>query len=200
LQCLNTWITSSNAVTVNSYSKGSTQYPRIPTEYLANQSNINICSSFIYRWCEYKLTATFNESTLTYWSRVTQFSIATGYGLDDKCSVPGCGRDFCFSTWCPPSQGYRSSVLTWPGREADHNSQSSIEVKNAWIYNSTPAYTILIVCLMKHRKAFTLQSRPLQTAVIMKLSSILYCYFFLSFSCLTISTFPCHCTCCAFPG
>jgi hypothetical protein len=30
-----------------------------------------------------------------------------------------------------------------PGREADHSSQTSAEVKNTWIYTSTPPYVFM---------------------------------------------------------
>jgi hypothetical protein len=35
--------------------------------------------------------------------------------------------------WVP---GVSSSEIKRPGREADHSPQSSVEVKNAWSYNS----------------------------------------------------------------
>jgi hypothetical protein len=41
------------------------------------------------------------------------------------------------------------------GREADHSSPSSAEVKNAWNYTLTPQYVFMGWCLIKHRD-FTL--------------------------------------------
>jgi len=38
-----------------------------------------------------------------------------------------------------------------PGREADHSSPSSPEVKNARSYASTPPYVFMARCLFKHR-------------------------------------------------
>jgi hypothetical protein len=42
-----------------------------------------------------------------------------------------------------------------PGREADHSPPSSVEVKNAWSYTSTPQYIFMAWCLVKHRDNFT---------------------------------------------
>jgi len=42
-----------------------------------------------------------------------------------------------------------------PGREADHLPASSTEEKNAWSYTSTPQYTFMAWCLVKHRDNFT---------------------------------------------
>jgi len=41
-----------------------------------------------------------------------------------------------------------------PGREADHSTPSSAEVKNAWRYTSTPQHVFVVWCLQsvtKHR-------------------------------------------------
>jgi hypothetical protein len=41
------------------------------------------------------------------------------------------------------------------GREADHSSPSSAEVKNAWGYTSTPQYALMAWCsFKKHRDSF----------------------------------------------
>jgi hypothetical protein len=45
--------------------------------------------------------------------------------------------------------------VKWPGSEADHSPPSSAEVKNAWIYTSTPQYAFTAWCLVKHRDNFT---------------------------------------------
>jgi hypothetical protein len=42
-----------------------------------------------------------------------------------------------------------------PEREADQSPSSSAEVKNAWIYTSTPQYVFMAWCLVKHRDNFT---------------------------------------------
>jgi len=36
-----------------------------------------------------------------------------------------------------------------PGSEADHSRPSSAEVKNAWIYTSTPPYAFMAWCFVK---------------------------------------------------
>jgi hypothetical protein len=41
------------------------------------------------------------------------------------------------------------------GREADHSTPSSAEVKNEWSYTSTPKYVFMAWCLVKHRDNFT---------------------------------------------
>jgi hypothetical protein len=41
------------------------------------------------------------------------------------------------------------------GREADYSHPSSVEVKNAWSYTSTPQYVFMAWCLVKHRDNFT---------------------------------------------
>jgi hypothetical protein len=41
------------------------------------------------------------------------------------------------------------------GHEADHSPPSSAEVKNAWIYTSTPQYVFMAWCSVKHRDNFT---------------------------------------------
>jgi hypothetical protein len=38
-----------------------------------------------------------------------------------------------------------------PGREADHSPPSSVQVKNAWNYNSIPPIRLQGWCLVKHR-------------------------------------------------
>jgi hypothetical protein len=42
-----------------------------------------------------------------------------------------------------------------PGREANHSPPPSAEVNNAWRYTSTPQYTFMAWCLVKHRDNFT---------------------------------------------
>jgi hypothetical protein len=89
-------------------------------------------------------------------SRDRSVSIATGYWLDDRGSIHGNGKRFISSPqrpdrlWGPPrllSNGYRgarSSGVKWQGREADHSPPpTSAEVKNTWIYTSTPPYVFM---------------------------------------------------------
>jgi len=42
-----------------------------------------------------------------------------------------------------------------PGREADHSSPSSVEVKNAWSYTTTPQYAFIALWLVKYKDNFT---------------------------------------------
>jgi hypothetical protein len=48
-----------------------------------------------------------------------------------------------------------STMVKRPWREADHSYPSSAEVKKMWIYTSTPPYTFMAQCLVKHRDNFT---------------------------------------------
>jgi hypothetical protein len=66
---------------------------------------------------------------------------ATGYGLDDRCSIPGWGWEiFLFDTVSGPALGPTQPPIQWvpgsfslgikrPGREADHSPPSSAEDK-----------------------------------------------------------------------
>jgi hypothetical protein len=45
----------------------------------------------------------------------------------------------------------RAPYLGRPGREADHSSPSSFEVKNGWSCTSTPQYVFMACGLVKHR-------------------------------------------------
>jgi hypothetical protein len=42
-----------------------------------------------------------------------------------------------------------------PGRETDHSSPASTQVKKTWVYTSTPPYVFKAYCLIKHRDNFT---------------------------------------------
>jgi hypothetical protein len=70
-----------------------------------------------------------------------------GYGLDNRSSITGKGRDFFFlrprlyRLWGPLSilfNGYRDSFpgVKRPEREADHSPPSSAEVKNVWAHRN----------------------------------------------------------------
>jgi hypothetical protein len=44
---------------------------------------------------------------------------------------------------------------SFPGGKADSSPPSSVEVKNAWSYTSTPQYVFMAWCLIKHRDKVT---------------------------------------------
>jgi hypothetical protein len=83
--------------------------------------------------------------------------IATSYGLDDRgAGVLVLVWSRIFSSprrldrlWGPPnllSNGYRgvlSPGVKLPGREADHSTLTSADVKKMWIYTSTPPYAFI---------------------------------------------------------
>jgi len=59
----------------------------------------------------------------------------------------------------PPIQRLPGAItprVKQPGREADHSSLSSAEVKNVWSYTSTPQYVFTASCSVKHRDNLTL--------------------------------------------
>jgi hypothetical protein len=57
--------------------------------------------------------------------------------------------------WGPPSLLYNGYRGSFSGRETDHSHPSSVKVKNAWRYASTPQYVFMVWCLVKHREKFT---------------------------------------------
>jgi hypothetical protein len=83
------------------------------------------------------------------------------------------GQGFIFSSlcpqrlWSPPSllsNRYRG-LFCWGvkqlGREADHSSPSSAEVKNAWSYTSTPQYAFMAWCSVKAQGQLYLYLLPI---------------------------------------
>jgi hypothetical protein len=89
-------------------------------------------------------------------SRDTIVGIETGCGLDDRgikvrvpvgaifLSSPGHSDQFWGS---PPVQWVPGALSTWVKRlrhEADHSPPTSAEVKNAWIYTSSPPHAIMV--------------------------------------------------------
>jgi hypothetical protein len=89
-------------------------------------------------------------------SRDSSVGITTGYGLDDRgvgVRVPVV-KNFYFSTLSRPALGSTQPPIQWvpgalsagvkrPGRKADHSSPASAEVKNMWMYTSTPPYAFM---------------------------------------------------------
>jgi hypothetical protein len=89
-------------------------------------------------------------------SRDSSVGIATGYELDGRwvgVRVPvgvrfsplhvaqtGSGAH---SASYPAGAGSYFPGVKRPGREADHSSPTSAEVKNTWIYTSTPPYIFM---------------------------------------------------------
>jgi hypothetical protein len=79
-------------------------------------------------------------------SRDGVVSIATGYGLDDS---PGRVKHFLFSTSSRFVLGLNQRPIQCVsgalsrGREADHSPPTTAEVKNTWIYTSTPPYVFM---------------------------------------------------------
>jgi hypothetical protein len=51
--------------------------------------------------------------------------------------------------WVP---GALSPGVKWQGREADHSSPTSAEVKKIWIYTSTPPYAFMTLRLISYEQ------------------------------------------------
>jgi hypothetical protein len=72
-----------------------------------------------------------------------------------RCSSPGGGKNFHFSTSSRPALGPTQPPIQWIGNgalsprvkrqgcEADHSPATSVEVKKMWIYTSTPPYAFM---------------------------------------------------------
>jgi hypothetical protein len=103
-------------------------------------------------------------------SRGSSVGIATGYGLDDRCSearFPTGAGNFPFIAVSRPALGPNQPPIQWipggavflgikqPGREADHSPPSIADV-NAWSYISTFPHVFMAWCLVKQRGSFTL--------------------------------------------
>jgi hypothetical protein len=99
----------------------------------------------------------FNVTTFLSTPGAGAVSIATGYCLDGwgvRVRVPVGARFFSPHRpdwfWGPPSllsNGYwvaSSLEVKRPGREADHSPPTNAEVKNTWIYASTPPYVFMV--------------------------------------------------------
>jgi hypothetical protein len=67
-----------------------------------------------------------------------------------KSSRPGRGKTFLLSTSSRPVLGPTQLPIQWVpevkrlGRESNHSPPSSADVKNTWIYTSTPLYVFLV--------------------------------------------------------
>jgi hypothetical protein len=88
-------------------------------------------------------------------SRDSVVCISTGYVLDDRMigvRVPIVSR--IFSTSSRPAQGPTqppiqwvpgalSPEVNWSGREANHSPPATADVKQMWLYTSTPPYAFM---------------------------------------------------------
>jgi hypothetical protein len=63
-----------------------------------------------------------------------------------------------FIQWVPRAL---SPEVKRPGREADHATPISAEVKKIWLYISTPTYAFKAQCLIKHSDNFTLKGNTI---------------------------------------
>jgi hypothetical protein len=51
--------------------------------------------------------------------------------------------------------GAFSPGIKWSGRDFDPSPSITAEVKNVWVYTSTPPYVLVVQCLIKYRNSFT---------------------------------------------
>jgi hypothetical protein len=95
------------------------------------------------------------QNVLTGGKRIRWVGIATCYRLNCQgvwVRVSVWSRMFSFPrpldrSWGPSTEG-SFPTETHPGREAHHSPTTSAEVKNMWIYTSTPPYVLVAECLI----------------------------------------------------
>jgi hypothetical protein len=128
--------------------KGSEQIKFTTGELLTSCITIN-CSTEI-RTMESVFQAFIPESLLTNLLRagkLSQYSDwATGWTIGVRFQEGEKTGFFLFTTASRPVRGTIQSPIQWvkrPGREADHSSPSTAEVKNPWSYNSPPPYVFM---------------------------------------------------------
>jgi hypothetical protein len=84
-----------------------------------------------------------------------------------------------FSSWDRPDQrpilfsiqwvpGVLSTEVRCLGRNANHRSPSSAEVKDMWSYTSTPPYVFMAWFLVKRRKSFARKVSVFQTSLVLR--------------------------------
>jgi hypothetical protein len=70
--------------------------------------------------------------------------------MDNWGSTPTMVKEQIFLSFVTSSRlGALTLEAKRPGREADHSSPSSVEVKKAWGYTSTHSYSFVAWCLIK---------------------------------------------------
>jgi hypothetical protein len=84
----------------------------------------------------------------------------TGYGLDDRGSIPVGTEIFIITTTSRQALG-PTSLIYWalgvkqPESEAERSPPFTVEIKNEWRHTSIHPYVIVTWCLIKHRDNFT---------------------------------------------
>jgi hypothetical protein len=82
------------------------------------------------------------------------YSLPTGWTTEESEFESQYGQNFLFSTASRPALGPTQPPIQWvpgtlypgvkqPGREADHSTPVSVEVKKMWSYTSTPSYAFM---------------------------------------------------------
>jgi hypothetical protein len=102
---------------------------------------------FLKTCYEKHLFLIYNVICLNHWSRYSDW-LRVGRPRG-RSSNPGRVKNFLFSTQSRPALRSTQPPIQWvpgakwSGREADHSSPTSIEVKKTWIYTSTSPYALL---------------------------------------------------------
>jgi hypothetical protein len=114
------------------------------------------CGLWPRRWCRQ-----WDPPKRRYSTAALQHGVTT-----QKNSVYSLHSDFLFTTASRPGLRPTQPPIQWvpgafslevkrPGLEGDHSHPSSVEVKNAWSYTTTPPYIFMAWYFVKHRDNFT---------------------------------------------
>jgi hypothetical protein len=141
-------VTSQN-ICHNFYSHEILNSQRIYVIFCDHLSNLNLKNALIRNTVDTEimnLNRLEKRSRYSYWlpaGRPRSRSSSSGRVknfLFSKSSRPALGSTHPHIQWLP---GVLSVEVKWPGREADHSSPASAEVKKIWIYTSTPPHSFM---------------------------------------------------------
>jgi hypothetical protein len=116
----------------------------------------------VLRRPEHSLLVIYNPNLI---SRGSSVGIATGYGVEERNSGFDSRRGlgiFLFAIVSRTALRPTQPPIQWipgvkrPGLETNHSLSSSAEVRNTWLYTSTPQYVFMAWVLVKHRDNFIL--------------------------------------------
>jgi hypothetical protein len=127
----------------------------------------DVFNSLDYIWSNVELLV--NSDSEKIWKRIRDSSVCmmTGYGLNDRVSIPGRDKNGSplqsFQTGSGAHPAFYSmdiqrisSRVKKPEREVDGSSPFRAKFKNAGSYTSILLHTFKACCLIKHSNNFTL--------------------------------------------